>query len=140
MSDIRSYNVGNSNYSRHSIQPWDIWIDWKLNPFDADIIKRTLRVKKEQGMSSLESRKMDYEKIIHICMEMQRQNSNGVTWDKCFMSIHKIYPKDIRDEYHLCDEDFIIIEQILRNSETDYETIIQACCERIRQIDKELND
>ena len=59
--DIRSYNVGASDYSKHSIQPWDIWEEYDLNPWDADIVKRVLRNK------STDSRIMDYEKIIHIC-------------------------------------------------------------------------
>lgn len=63
----RDSNVGASNYSRHLIQPWAIWQDWGLNPWDADIVKRVLRNK--HG----ESRKMDYEKIIHICQERIRQ-------------------------------------------------------------------
>lgn len=66
-SEERSYNVGNSDYSRHVIQPWSIWIDWNLNPWDADIIKRVLRTK--EG----DSRISDYEKIIHICTERIRQ-------------------------------------------------------------------
>ena len=68
---VRSYNVGESDYSKHKIQPWDIWIEYKLNPFDADIIKRVLRKKKT------DSRKMDYEKIIHICNERIRQIDNN---------------------------------------------------------------
>ena len=66
-TDVRQYNVGNSDYSKHKIQPWDIWLDYNLNPWDADIIKRVLRIK--QG----DSRKLDYEKIIHICKERIRQ-------------------------------------------------------------------
>lgn len=66
-SEERSFNVGNSDYSKHTIQPWSIWIDWNLNAFDADIIKRVLRTK--QG----ESRITDYKKIIHICEERIRQ-------------------------------------------------------------------
>lgn len=66
-NEERSFNVGNSDYSKHIIQPWSIWIDYNLNPWDADIIKRVLRTK--QG----DSRKMDYEKIIHICKERIRQ-------------------------------------------------------------------
>lgn len=66
-SDTRSYNVGDSDYSKHLIQPWAIWIEYKLNPWDADIIKRVLREK------SSDSRKMDYEKIIHVCLERIRQ-------------------------------------------------------------------
>lgn len=72
-NEVRSHNVGKSNYSEHSIQPYSIWLDWDLNPFDADIVKRVLRTKKEGGMSLNKSRKMDYEKIIHICQERIRQ-------------------------------------------------------------------
>lgn len=64
---VRNHNVGTSDYSSHIIQPWSIWLDWNLNPWDADIIKRVLRNKLG------ESRKQDYEKIIHICQERIRQ-------------------------------------------------------------------
>lgn len=59
--NVRSYNVGKSDYSKHAIQPWDIWKEYNLNPWDADIVKRVLRSK--EG----EARTLDYEKIIHIC-------------------------------------------------------------------------
>lgn len=59
--NVQSYNVGSSDYSKHAIQPWDIWKEYNLNPWDADILKRVLRSK--EG----EPRTMDYEKIIHIC-------------------------------------------------------------------------
>lgn len=65
--NIRSYNVGASDYAKHKIQPWDIWLEYNLNPWDADIIKRVLREK--EG----EDRGMDYLKIIHICKERIRQ-------------------------------------------------------------------
>lgn len=71
--NIRSYNVGNSNYSKHKIQPWDIWREYNLNPWDADIVKRVLRTKEESGKSKEDARIMDYEKIIHICKERIRQ-------------------------------------------------------------------
>ena len=58
---VQSYNVGKSDYSKHKIQPWDIWKEYNLNPWDADIVKRVLRSK--EG----EARTLDYEKIIHIC-------------------------------------------------------------------------
>lgn len=61
MSNVRDYNIGKSDYSKHKIQPWDIWLEYDLNPWDADIVKRVLRTK--EG----EDRKLDYEKIIHIC-------------------------------------------------------------------------
>lgn len=69
---VRNYNVGTSNYSQHTIQPWSIWLDWNLNPWDADIIKRVLRNKFGT------SRKEDYEKIIHICQERIRQIENEI--------------------------------------------------------------
>lgn len=59
--NVQSYNVGKSDYSKHAIQPWDIWKEYNLNPWDADIVKRVLRSK--EG----EARTIDYEKIIHIC-------------------------------------------------------------------------
>ena len=61
----REYNVGHSDYSKRRIQPWDIWLEYGLNPWDADIIKRVLRDKGE--------RRLDYEKIKHICDERIRQ-------------------------------------------------------------------
>nr|DAF79300.1 MAG TPA: hypothetical protein [Caudoviricetes sp.] len=69
-ADTRSYNVGASDYAEHKIQPWDIWLEYDLNPWDADIIKRVLRKKKTDG------RRLDYEKIIHICKERIRQLDN----------------------------------------------------------------
>ena len=67
LEDVRNYNVGESDYSKHKIQPWDIWYQYKLNPWDADIVKRVLRHK------STDSREQDYIKIIHICLERIRQ-------------------------------------------------------------------
>ena len=64
---VRGHNVGASDYSRHVNQPWSIWLDYELNPWDADIVKRVLRTK------AGESRRLDYEKIIHICQERIRQ-------------------------------------------------------------------
>lgn len=65
--NVRDYNVGASDYAKHKIQPWDIWLEYNLNPWDADIVKRVLRDKPTDG------RKLDYEKIIHICKERIRQ-------------------------------------------------------------------
>jgi hypothetical protein len=73
MDDIRNYNIGKSDYSKHKIQPWDIWLEYNLNPWDADIIKRILRTKEEPNMTPEESRILDYRKIIHICKERIRQ-------------------------------------------------------------------
>lgn len=66
-NETRATNVGASDYSQHIIQPWAIWWEYRLNPWDADIVKRVLRHK------VTDTRKMDYEKIIHICKERIRQ-------------------------------------------------------------------
>ena len=65
--DTRDYNIGSSDYSKHLIQPWAIWLEYELNAWDADIVKRVLRTKKG------ESRESDYNKIIHDCKERLRQ-------------------------------------------------------------------
>ena len=67
MKNVRDYNVGKSDYAKHKIQPWDIILEYGLNYWDGDIVKRVLRTK--EG----ESRRLDYEKIIHICKARIRQ-------------------------------------------------------------------
>lgn len=67
MKNVRDYNVGKSDYAKHKIQPWDIILEYNLNYWDGDIVKRVLRTK--EG----ESRRLDYEKIIHVCSERIRQ-------------------------------------------------------------------
>lgn len=71
--DPHSYNIGTSNYADYKIQVWNIWEEYKLNPWDGDIIKRTLRKKKVDGVSEAEARKQDYIKIKHVCNERIRQ-------------------------------------------------------------------
>ena len=67
MKSVRDYNVGKSDYAKRKIQPWDVILAYNLNYWDSDIIKRVLCTK--EG----ESRRLDYEKIIHICSERIRQ-------------------------------------------------------------------
>ena len=63
----KDYNVGSSNYAQKNIQPWEIWEEYNLNPWDADIVKRVLRTKEYADKTPDEARVEDYEKIIHIC-------------------------------------------------------------------------
>ncbi len=91
-NEVRNNNVGKSDYSKHTIQPWSIWIDYELNPWDADIVKRTLRTKEEPGMSAVEARIMDYDKIEHICRERKRQLKNSENITNPYTS--DINPKD----------------------------------------------
>lgn len=69
----RNHNVGSSNYSKLTIQPWDIWKAWNLNPWDADMVKRIGRTKSIPNMTIQEARIEDYEKIIHNCEERINQ-------------------------------------------------------------------
>lgn len=71
-NEVRDTNVGASDYSKHVIQPWAIWQEYGLNPWDADIVKRVLRHK------ATDTRVMDYEKIIHICQERIRQLTTDI--------------------------------------------------------------
>lgn len=75
--NVRDNNIGNSDYAQHKIQPWDIWMEYHLNPWDADIVKRVLRTKQEGDMSETEARILDYRKIIHVCQERIRQLENN---------------------------------------------------------------
>ena len=76
---IRNHNIGNSNYAKMptGYQPWDLWKVYHLNPWDADILKRLVRTKAEPGMTIEESRRLDYEKIIHVCQERINQIDEG---------------------------------------------------------------
>ena len=67
---VSDYNVGKSNYAKHKIQPWEIWTEYKLDPFRADLIKRTLRTKEEEGMTLRETKIQDLEKMKHIIDKM----------------------------------------------------------------------
>jgi len=63
-------HVGTANYSQKKIQPWDIWEEYNLDAWDADIIKRVLRTK--EG-----NLKLDYEKMIHICQKQIERIESG---------------------------------------------------------------
>lgn len=89
--DTHSTNIGKSDYSKHLIQPWHIWQCYNLNPWDADIIKRVLRIKDEEGMSANEARKMDYEKIIHNCQERIRQ----IDIEERIVNDYSPYPRQV---------------------------------------------
>lgn len=69
--NVRSHNVGSSDYAKHKIQPWDVWLNHDLNPWEGDIVKRVIRRKKGQN------RREDFEKIIHIAQELIRQIDAG---------------------------------------------------------------
>lgn len=81
-ADHRSHNVGESDYASHPIQPWDCWINWGMNPWDADMLKRLIREKLIVGYTAKESRIQDYKKIQHLCDERITQIEKGDPWYK----------------------------------------------------------
>lgn len=137
---VRNHNVGNSDYAKHKIQPWDVWIEFQLNPFDADIAKRTLRTKAEGGMTKNEARKLDYEKIVHIASECIRQIKTGVTWPVAVLKPTGARVDEIVDEYKLCSKDAMILDNILMKDTTDggrikqYEAVILYAKKRIEEL------
>lgn len=140
VSDVRSFNIGNSDYAEHKIQPWDVWIAYRLNPFHADMVKRLLRTKAEGGMSLLEARRLDYEKIKHIAMECKRQNAEGIAWFTIPTGkpVSEIPVADIIREYDMDSLDASMLTTVLSGN-PNYDTIILACERRIEEIDSEIN-
>lgn len=140
INDVRSYNVGASNYATNGTkyQPWDFWIKFRLNPWDADITKRVLRIKKTDG------RLLDYKKIKHICLERVRQFQNNEN----VFPIENLEPKDITlgemiADYDITDDDVVILSRILypnvENRVSDYQMIIELCEKRIKKLEEENN-
>lgn len=66
----KDYNVGVSDYAKHNIQPYDIWKVYKLDPWRADIVKRVLRCKGNTPNEIKANKRLDLQKIIHICQYM----------------------------------------------------------------------
>lgn len=140
VSDVRSFNIGNSDYAEHKIQPWDVWIAYRLNPFHADMVKRLLRTKAEGGMSPLEARRLDYEKIKHIAMECKRQSAEGIAWFTIPTgeTISEIPVADIIREYAMVSLDALMLTTVLSGN-PNYDMIILTCERRIEEIDSEIN-
>lgn len=142
MPNVRDYNVGNSDYAKHKIQPWDIWLEYRLNPFDADLVKRTLRTKTEQGMTRSEARRLDYEKIIHISAERIRQLNMGIEWPVADIEHYANRIDDIIGEYGLCRGDANIIRLLLEAEReplsriAQYESVVECAKVRIDELNR----
>lgn len=136
VNDVRSYNCGASDYSKHKFQSWSFWILFRLNPWDADLTKRVLRIKKTDG------RLLDYRKMKHICLERIRQFQNNEN----VFPIENLEPKDVTlgemlEDYDLTSDDVVILSRILypnvSNRVSDYQMIIEICEKRIKELEKE---
>lgn len=136
INDVRSYNCGTSDYSKHKFQAWSFWILFRLNPWDGDITKRVLRKK------STDPRILDYKKMKHIALERIRQFQNNEN----VFPIENLEPKDITlgemiEDYDLNSDDIVILTRILypnvKDRVSDYEEIISICDKRIKELEKE---
>lgn len=59
--------VAGEHYLKHGdFQPWDAWWKWRLNPFQAAIIKHVARYQDKMGMQDLEKAKHYLEKLIEV--------------------------------------------------------------------------
>ena len=137
LNDVRSYNCGASDYSKHKFQSWSFWILFRLNPWDADLTKRVLRKK------STDPRILDYKKMKHIALERIRQFQNNEN----VFPIENTEPKDVTfeemiDDYNLTDDDKIILSRILypnvKDRVSDYQMIIEICNKRIAELERKL--
>ena len=133
-NDVRSYNVGASDYSKHKYQSWDFWLTFRLNPFDADLCKRTLRTKQSDG------RLLDYQKIKHICGERIRQlNEADDVWPKHNFDVPIEHFKEMVEDYNLCEDDDLLLRNLLYNpARIDAYAAMQSLCDkRIEELSNE---
>ena len=138
--NTRNYNIGSSDYSKHKYQSWDFWLTYCLNPFDADLSKRTLRIKASDG------RKMDYEKIHHICDERIRQLRKGKDKWGLPKKVPVRYFNEMIADYNLCEADKSLMLKLLYPSKrignvrkariNDYREVQCICKERILELEE----
>lgn len=59
--------VGGDHYKHNGdFQPWDAWWYWHLNPFQAEILKLTVRYQQKNGVEDLRKAIHYLEKLIEL--------------------------------------------------------------------------
>jgi hypothetical protein len=59
--------VGGNHYKQYGgFQPWDAWWYWKLNPFQAAILKYVVRYREKNGIKDLQKAKHFIDKLIEL--------------------------------------------------------------------------
>lgn len=59
--------VGGEHYLQYgNIQPWDTWLLWNLNPFQAAILKYVVRYRDKDGLKDLEKAQHFLDKLIEV--------------------------------------------------------------------------
>lgn len=62
--DVMAKQIGGNHYKRTKIQPWDIYSDYKLDPWSANVVKYILRFPHKAGVQDLEKAKHYIEYLI----------------------------------------------------------------------------
>jgi hypothetical protein len=70
--DVRKKQVGGDHYAKRTIQPWDIWKEYGLDPWRANAIKYLLRAGTKDGVPALQ----DLKKALHYVEECVRQEEH----------------------------------------------------------------
>lgn len=128
--NIRSYNVGASDYAKYEIQPWDIW-EYVADPWRADIVKRILRTKKCSlwdkcfHPDTCDSRLNDYKKIRHILLKIDDLFEKDYVFAESLKSFKTYehlydYADYIRIVYKLDFVEFGILKDVLDDPNADY--------------------
>lgn len=61
------HQVGGEHYLKYGdLQPWDTWMRWRLNPFQATILHYVVRYRDKGGIQDLEKAKHFLDKLIEI--------------------------------------------------------------------------
>lgn len=68
--DVMLKQVSGNHYHQGTIQPWDIFLAWGLDPFSANVVKYILRF-------PYKGKKQDIEKLIHYA-EMILENYDEI--------------------------------------------------------------
>jgi len=55
--DVMAKQVGGTHYKGATVQPWDIFMQYKLDPWSANVVKYILRFPKKAGKQDLEKAK-----------------------------------------------------------------------------------
>ena len=73
MSDANKRQVDGNHYNKYGdLQPWDVWLPWNLNPFQAYIIRYVVRYRDKDGLLDLEKARHTIDKLIEL--EKERLN------------------------------------------------------------------
>lgn len=68
------YNIGESDYSQHPIQVWDIIDEYKLNYYEGNIVKYLLRKKGTTPEEIAKTRRQDLKKAEHYLQKLIKKN------------------------------------------------------------------